>query len=291
MAAGAPLLLDSSLAAPLAALSRSMQSALAAHAVFGRAVGVPAALAAASDQLEAWLTAACALAVNTHALRASFTIAGSDSVSHVREEVYGLGLYRTGSLFNHSCVPNAVVAASGSRLRVVAAADIRAGEEVTISYGPTVLRTPHAAVRGATLRSTYGFACTCAACTAAPAELPTAAAISTNPAAALARADTALATLASAYTRRNAAAADAAVRALLAPERDGGVSKAYSRAAAERMDAMARLHAAAREWYAAAAAVECAIALLQSAHPAGAAPDPALGCEFHKAAILAATQE
>lgn len=86
----------------------------------------------------------------------------------------GLALYSHARYFNHSCVPNAAVAAHakgdpwspGATLHVVALCDIAAGEEITIAYTDAAYleNTPDHAARRQLLRESFGFDCLCEAC-------------------------------------------------------------------------------------------------------------------------------
>ncbi|QDZ20760.1 SET domain-containing protein [Chloropicon primus] len=69
-------------------------------------------------------------------------------------EPVGFGIYPLASITNHSCTPNCVQAFSGKKLSLMCVRDIRAGEEITISYAD--LFSLHSE-RRATLLSGYGF--------------------------------------------------------------------------------------------------------------------------------------
>ena len=93
-------------------------------------------------------------------------LSGGERVDEVADEVYGA---RGGAVFllqskvNHSCKPNAKIVCSftDATIDLVAAADLPAGAEVTISYiAPNLDR----ARRRQLLRAGYGFACTCELC-------------------------------------------------------------------------------------------------------------------------------
>lgn len=73
-----------------------------------------------------------AFAIST--LRCSEPAAGYvQSLTHTR---LGVGLYCEAAMFNHSCVPNALVKFSGREMSVVATRHIEKGAPVTVSYGP-----------------------------------------------------------------------------------------------------------------------------------------------------------
>ncbi|CAG9464172.1 unnamed protein product [Pedinophyceae sp. YPF-701] len=78
----------------------------------------------------------------------------------------GTGFFPLQSLLNHSCDPALLVAmdydGGSSSVTLLARRDIRAGEELTISYVDTALPTDE---RGELLRD-YGFTCTCPRCMA-----------------------------------------------------------------------------------------------------------------------------
>ena len=68
-----------------------------------------------------------------------------------------------GSLFNHSCDPNIFWTLKNGKLVVTALKDIESGEELNITYGPTVRNTEFFE-RQVDLRSRYHFTCSCKAC-------------------------------------------------------------------------------------------------------------------------------
>lgn len=75
-----------------------------------------------------------------------------------------LAIYQNASLLNHSCAPNAeLFTFIGSELIIRTRSRIRAGQELTISYGPTVQKTPTRARRAALLH-THQFRCKCEHC-------------------------------------------------------------------------------------------------------------------------------
>eukprot|EP01050_Picozoa_sp_SAG11_P020251 SAG11_NODE_3382_length_2485_cov_1.076278_2_plen_181_part_00 len=78
------------------------------------------------------------------------------------EACIGWALYRTASMFNHSCCPNSewFMERSGA-LRVVSLVPLKAGDAVTISYLDLGLGR---AARQARLQSAYNFSCECARC-------------------------------------------------------------------------------------------------------------------------------
>lgn len=78
----------------------------------------------------------------------------------------GTGLYKVQSSMNHSCVPNVIIEFphSNSTLAVKALRDIRAGEELCISYLDEceLERSRHS--RQKSLKSLYLFICQCEKC-------------------------------------------------------------------------------------------------------------------------------
>lgn len=69
------------------------------------------------------------------------------------------------SRINHSCLPNAEIIQNktSKRMEVHSHHDVRAGEEITIDYVPES-QYQTAAERNASLKSLYGFTCSCRAC-------------------------------------------------------------------------------------------------------------------------------
>lgn len=76
--------------------------------------------------------------------------------------VGGSGLWFLPSLINHSCVPNCSWTLIGDRIFVRAMREIRAGEEVTISYYPLMSRGYLA--RQSKIKSGWHFRCRCHLC-------------------------------------------------------------------------------------------------------------------------------
>jgi len=77
---------------------------------------------------------------------------------------YGQGLMMWGSFFNHSCIPNTMYQTNideGSNVRFVTTEEVKADEELTISYVDQ--STPYESRRGA-LKGQYGFSCECPKC-------------------------------------------------------------------------------------------------------------------------------
>ncbi|CAI8024395.1 Histone-lysine N-methyltransferase SMYD3 [Geodia barretti] len=72
----------------------------------------------------------------------------------------GVGLYTCLSLFNHSCVPNCAAVSDGRKLVVRTVADIKAGEQLVVSY-----LDPFDTPEQRKLKLTeYGFECDCEMC-------------------------------------------------------------------------------------------------------------------------------
>ncbi|KAK9811310.1 hypothetical protein WJX72_001575 [[Myrmecia] bisecta] len=78
-----------------------------------------------------------------------------------REELIGRELYITASYFNHSCAPNCMVVRDAGWATVTAQQDVKAGEELTISY--IDLELPRSARREA-LKAGFFFDCNCSRC-------------------------------------------------------------------------------------------------------------------------------
>lgn len=73
----------------------------------------------------------------------------------------GLAVYPQSAMTNHSCRPSCVAMFEGDTLHVVAARDLQAGEEVSVSYLELANTT---AVRQAELQTNYFFRCACVRC-------------------------------------------------------------------------------------------------------------------------------
>lgn len=76
----------------------------------------------------------------------------------------GVGFYLKASNFNHSCVPNSVCSfdiQKGNLLTVKSICNLRAGDEVTISY---IERMQPSRLRKSELKSSFYFDCVCSAC-------------------------------------------------------------------------------------------------------------------------------
>jgi hypothetical protein len=76
----------------------------------------------------------------------------------------GQGLYPTASLLNHSCDPSTAVSFVGNKLVVRAVQGVKAGAELTLSYGPQK-GEQRTAERRKWLWERYAFVCHCTACT------------------------------------------------------------------------------------------------------------------------------
>merc|ERR1719343_376024 len=75
-----------------------------------------------------------------------------------------MGLFCAAAHFNHSCAPNATMESNRSTLLVRAASEIRAGEEVFLSYLPVELLERPGQDRRARLQGGRGFECRCQRC-------------------------------------------------------------------------------------------------------------------------------
>lgn len=76
----------------------------------------------------------------------------------------GTGVYILASLFSHSCVANTSRAFRGKTLFILASCDIKAGEEITVTYSSNIFNTVNK--RREELYSHYGFTCACPRCAA-----------------------------------------------------------------------------------------------------------------------------
>eukprot|EP00966_Prymnesium_polylepis_P329757 7385434-Prymnesium_polylepis.2 len=90
----------------------------------------------------------------------------AQTIDEVYAEMYGVrggGLFKLHSKINHSCTPSTSLVCSftDSTIDVVAKTAIRAGEELTLGY---VDPTLDGSRRRMTLRTCYGFECTCKRC-------------------------------------------------------------------------------------------------------------------------------
>lgn len=102
------------------------------------------------------------LPLNTHAVSAVCVRSG-----HTEQRRIALALYAMASAVNHSCIPNSAVTypnlSSGiCELRLSATRDLKAGEEVVISYGVTNMM--HAEKRRRYMQLHYLFLCHCVSC-------------------------------------------------------------------------------------------------------------------------------
>ncbi|KAI1303556.1 SET and MYND domain-containing protein 4 [Halotydeus destructor] len=76
----------------------------------------------------------------------------------------GFAFYNVFNSINHSCKPNCVISFfRGNQIVLRAVQDISAGEEITVSYGPT-WKSRAVLERKLYLKSNYGFDCDCSAC-------------------------------------------------------------------------------------------------------------------------------
>lgn len=86
----------------------------------------------------------------------------AEGASFPESEMFGYALYPSASFFNHACRPNVDKVRVGREMRFLAAADIAAGTELTISYlGDRAHDDVRARQRA--LQS-WGFSCLCALC-------------------------------------------------------------------------------------------------------------------------------
>ncbi len=76
------------------------------------------------------------------------------------------------SYFNHSCVPNLFWQFNGNHITVITTRKVRAGEELSISYGPYA-ESMSFEKRQDILKNRYFFSCNCSACLNDAKQLPT----------------------------------------------------------------------------------------------------------------------
>ena len=89
----------------------------------------------------------------------------------VAPEPAATGVFLVASRINHSCRPNAHAVFDADLMATVRVVRrVAAGEEITVSYGPTTDSTPERAERRRRLGASHAFECACAACDDADAE-------------------------------------------------------------------------------------------------------------------------
>eukprot|EP00755_Sulcionema_specki_P006115 Sspe_Gene.489::Locus_167_Transcript_1_1_Confidence_1.000_Length_1702::g.489::m.489 len=92
---------------------------------------------------------------------------GMQAIEHLK---VAKGVFAVASLINHSCDPTAFInfgsspADAGRRIQIRVVRNLVAGEEITISYGPTKNKIHSAATRRKGLREQYHFDCQCECC-------------------------------------------------------------------------------------------------------------------------------
>ncbi|KAK8251121.1 hypothetical protein HDK77DRAFT_507621 [Phyllosticta capitalensis] len=81
-------------------------------------------------------------------------------------EFFGFGVWSAASYWNHACAPTVGKRREGRAWLFWAAADVRRGDQLTISYlgGAEGRKMPPRDERRATLRKNWGFECACEAC-------------------------------------------------------------------------------------------------------------------------------
>jgi len=79
------------------------------------------------------------------------------------EEYGGSGLFPATAIMEHSCEPNCSFSTSGNMLTMCAIKEISIGDRLSIDYANGFYKP--ATLRSLDLMSTYGFKCTCPACT------------------------------------------------------------------------------------------------------------------------------
>ena len=77
---------------------------------------------------------------------------------------FGVGLYNTLSLMNHSCIPNFVRLNQGRQVIAIASRLIVEGEEINENYGVSSVVDHSKQFRQEMLSKKYGFLCSCRSC-------------------------------------------------------------------------------------------------------------------------------
>ena len=77
---------------------------------------------------------------------------------------FGIGLYNTLSLMNHSCIPNFVRLNQGKQVIAIASRLIMEGEEINENYGVSSVVEHSKQFRQEMLSKKYGFLCFCRSC-------------------------------------------------------------------------------------------------------------------------------
>ena len=90
-------------------------------------------------------------------------------VTTVEQIRLGTALYPVTSLLNHSCDPNCIQTFVGNQIVVKVTRQIKANEELTISYGP-MHNKMRSEQRQQCLKDQYHFTCSCAKCKEGPLE-------------------------------------------------------------------------------------------------------------------------
>ena len=88
-------------------------------------------------------------------------------ISTYAEMRLGTGIYAVASLLNHSCDPNCIQTFAGNTLVIKAAKEVKAGKELTISYGP-LFSKQNWEERQNILKDQYYFTCSCERCINGP---------------------------------------------------------------------------------------------------------------------------
>ncbi|CAM9795450.1 unnamed protein product, partial [Hapterophycus canaliculatus] len=98
--------------------------------------------------------------------RAAKILGALNTNSHELEQVEGSGLFLTACIMEHDCAPNCSFTTFGDNLWLTAIRAVGEGERLSIDYGNNFYLPT--AERQAELEDTYGFVCTCRACTILP---------------------------------------------------------------------------------------------------------------------------
>ncbi|CAM9199032.1 unnamed protein product [Chrysoparadoxa australica] len=116
-----------------------------------------------SRKARALLRTLVIFSTNSFAISGPALSPGMGALEEILHSRFGVGLYPTAALFNHSCRPNALVSFYGTKIIVQACAEVMPGEALVISYGPLASKNTlkH---RQQSLRRSHCFACKCKAC-------------------------------------------------------------------------------------------------------------------------------
>ena len=278
-------------------------------ALAGGGPGVGDAATALAEQL--WRVETNAMGISELVGGGHLLGGGGGAVQAMEQQRVGLGLFPTAALLNHCCRPTAALRfklcppppapAAPPTVELVTVRPVRAGEEVSISYGPVAgwMDTPK---RRKALEQQYHFCCGCPDCVAAAPPKPKSKAIVTalrRLAAAVEGAEqltaAAVAGLAAGRPAEGAiqplqqAVADLADPLLLPPGASPAESAGLWRAAGAAHDCLARCYCQCSpqpDFAAAARHCGASVALLERLVGPGGGVDPAIAEERFKLAQL-----